>query len=299
MALGYFAGWSRQIDGHHATSLNTLVVQFALPAAIFVPTASTAWSTLVAQWRFLLVLTLVMLALYAVAYGMQRHLFGLGASEASVQALTIAQPNYAAVGLPLMTAVFDPSYAVYAALALTLGSFLASLTLVVLEAHRTDAAVHKTAVVMFTALGRSLLKPIIVSPLIAFVFSYFAVHLPTFIVRSFALIGQVAAGGALFVTGLVLSTQCPSFNANVISGALLKNVLQPLLAAGLLLLLPVSHDVRRAAILLTALPAGFIGVLFGVRYGVESSHSAGSTLLVSSLLSAVTLAVTILATTAH
>ena len=43
----------------------------------------------------------------------------------------------------------------------------------------------------------------------------------------------------------------------------------------------------RAAILLTALPAGFFGVLFGIRYEIETR---GSTLIATSLLSAGTLA---------
>ena len=50
-----------------------------------------------------------MLALYALSYWMQRRLFALGSIEASVQALTISFPNYAAAGLPLIGAVFDPS----------------------------------------------------------------------------------------------------------------------------------------------------------------------------------------------
>jgi malonate transporter len=37
-------------------------------------------------------------------------------------------------------------------------------------------------------------------------------------------------------------------------------------------------------------PAGFFGVLFGLRYGVDT-HLAGSTLIASSLFSAVTLAI--------
>jgi malonate transporter and related proteins len=32
MALGYFAGWIRDIDNHHVSELNALVMDFALPA---------------------------------------------------------------------------------------------------------------------------------------------------------------------------------------------------------------------------------------------------------------------------
>jgi malonate transporter len=49
----------------------------------------------------------------------------------------------------------------------------------------------------------------------------------------------------------------------------------------------------RATILLAAVPSGFFGVLFGLRYGVES-HEAGSTLIASSVLSAATLTAIIL-----
>ena len=109
MALGYFAGYVRDIDNQHVGELNALVMDFALPASQFVATATTPWAMLLAQWPLLLTLAVSMLALYALSYWMQRRLFALGSSEASVQALTISFPNYAAAGLPLIAAVFDPS----------------------------------------------------------------------------------------------------------------------------------------------------------------------------------------------
>ena len=45
---------------------------------------------------------------------------------------------------------------------------------------------------------------------------------------------------------------------------------------------------HRAVILLAAVPCGFFGVLFGLRYGIESQE-VGSTLIASSVLSIVTL----------
>ena len=41
MALGYFAGWTRDIDNNHLAELNGLVMDFALPLSLFVATAST------------------------------------------------------------------------------------------------------------------------------------------------------------------------------------------------------------------------------------------------------------------
>lgn len=132
MALGYFAGFVRDIDNEHVGELNALVMDFALPASLFVATATTPWAMLLAQWSLLLTLAVSMLALYALSYWMQRRLFALGSSEASVQALTISFPNYAAAGLPLIVAVFDASHTIYVALAVASGSILLSpLTLAI------------------------------------------------------------------------------------------------------------------------------------------------------------------------
>jgi predicted permease len=135
----------------------------------------------------------------------------------------------------------------------------------------------------------------VLSPIVGIVFAFLAIPLPPFIGDAFSLIGQAAGGVALFLTGLILSSQRLRLTGNVVSGTLLKNVVQPLSVAGLVMLLPMAHDASRAAILLTALPTGFFGVLFGLRYGVEVPE-AGSTLIASSVLSVATLSAVLVLT---
>jgi malonate transporter len=296
MLLGYFAGWVRDIDNNDVAELNALVTDFALPAALFSMTASASWAAVVALWPLILVISVAMLVLYALSYWMQRRLFGLNAGAASVQALTIALPNYAAVGLPLIAAVYDNSGAIYVALTLALGNILIlPLTLIVLEVNKATALGRFGADVIFRSIGRSLLKPIVLSPVLGLLLSYLAFPLPEFVLQSLNLIGQGAGGVAAFLTGLILSSQRFLLNSNVITGTLLKNVVQPLSAAGLILLLPVPHAAARATVLLVAAPAAFLGVLFGLRYGVKSQE-AGSTLIVSSVSSAATLAAILILT---
>jgi malonate transporter and related proteins len=296
MALGYLAGWSRDVDNRHVAELNALVMDFALPASLFVATASTSRALLLAQWPLMLVFIVSMLALYALSYWMQRRLFGLGSSEASVQAINIALPNYAAAGLPLIIAVFGASDTIYVALSIATGSIVLSpLTLAILEANKAPAGGQRNLGVILRAIGRSLCKPIVLAPLAGVVFSLLGIPLPTAVDRSFQLIGQAAGGVALFLTGLILSAQPIELGPNVLSGALLKNFVHPALAIGLTLTFPMDRDTARAAILLCALPSGFFGILFGLRYGLES-HVAGSTLIVSSLASIATLPVALVLT---
>jgi malonate transporter and related proteins len=282
MALGYFAGWIRDVDNHHVAELNALVMDFALPASLFAATASTSGVVLSEQWSLLVVFTVSMLALYALSYWMQRHLFGLESGEAAVQAITIALPNYAAAGLPLIAAVFGPAGTIYVALSIATGSIVLSpLTLATLETNKASAG-GKDSAALPQAIGRSLCKPIVLGPVLGIAFSLVGIPLPEALRRSFQLIGESAGGVGLFLTGLILSAQRIESSPNMLSGTLLKNVVHPLLAAGLILALPMDRDTARAALLLCALPSGFFGILFGLRYGLES-HVAGSTLIASSL----------------
>jgi malonate transporter len=295
MGLGYFAGWIRDVDNHHVAELNALVMDFAVPAALFVATASAARHMLLTQWPLALALVIPMLVVYALSYSLERRLFSLMPAPASVQALTVAFPNFAAAGLPLIASVFA-SQLIDVALGVALGAIILSpLTLAVLETSKSAAAGQVDRSTLLNAIGKSLLRPVVLAPIVGIVFSLVAIPLPDFVSHAFQLIGQASGGVALFLTGLILSSQRLVLSRNVIGSALLKNVAQPLLALGLVMLLPMTHDTVRATLLLMALPSGFFGVLFGLRYGVESQE-VGSTLIVSSLFSVITLAIALIFT---
>src|SRR5258706_14604520 len=186
MALGYFAGWIRDIDNRHVAELNALVMDFALPASLFVATATTSRAVLLAQWPLLLVFIVSMLALYALSYWMQRRLFGLEPSEASVQALTIALPNYAAAGLPLISAVLGPPGTVDVALSIAAGSIVLSPpTLAILEANEAPAGGSRDLGGILRAICRSLPQPLVLTPLAGMVFSPLGNPLPDPARRSF------------------------------------------------------------------------------------------------------------------
>jgi malonate transporter and related proteins len=205
-----------------------------------------------------------------------------------VGSLTVAFPNLASAGLPLISSVFGTGNTVSVGISIAVGSIVLSpLTLVLLETGEQTAKDVPALQHTVRSIGKSILKPIVLAPIIGMVLSFADVDLPHLLASSLTLIGVGSGGVALFLTGLILSSQPFTLNGNVVSGTLLKNVVHPLLAAP-----PV---IGREAIILCAVPAGFFGILFGLRYGVVSLD-AGSTLIASSLLSAGTLPAAILLT---
>ena len=107
-----------------------------------------------------------------------------------------------------------------------------------------------------------------------------------------SLIGQAGGGTALFLTGLILSAQKVRLSTSVNIQTLAADVVHPLLAAGLAWAFAVSPLTMREAIVLSALPVGFFGILFGLRFGI-ASEVVSSTLIASTVLSDATLAAAI------
>jgi predicted permease len=294
MFLGYFAGARRIIDNQHVASLNVLLMTFVLPVALFVGVAQTSRSGLEENGKLFLVLVISMLVTFGITFALNHYVFGLSPGENAVQSLSVGSPNFAAVGLPLLGSVMGPGSAVSVAASVAAGSvFISPLALAVLEARAkaTGSSPHPIA----TALFHSVCKPVVIAPVAGLVVALLGIHLNEVVSHALNLIGVTAAGLACFVTGLVLSAQPLRLNANVGVGVFLKNIVLPLVAYAIALALGMSGDSAREAIFLTALPAGFFGMLFGLNYGVRS-QAIGSTLTLSSLISVITLTAAILLT---
>jgi malonate transporter and related proteins len=287
MALGYLGGWTRDVDNKHVAELNALVMDFAVPASMFVTVVQASRRTLLDELPLAANLSISMLILYFVTYVMARRAFGAGPGEASIQALTTSLPNYASAGLPLISAQLGADHLVAAAVAIACGSIVVSpITLVILDRTSQD----KKSIT--ASLVSAVMKPIVLSPILAVAFVLTGIGLPDPLTKSFSLMGQVAGGAGLFLTGLILSAQKLDLGANTSIQTLLSNVAHPLLAAALAWLFALPPLTAREAIVLSALPVGFFGVLFGLRFN-KSSEVAGTTLIASTILSAATLAAAI------
>jgi malonate transporter and related proteins len=294
MGLGYFAGWLRDIDNRHVTELNALVMDFALPAALFVAMAQTPRTVLLQQGSLIGVIALSMLAIYGLVFALQKRLFKLDTSQAAVQSLTVALPNFAAGGLPLVSSIFGAANTAAVSISIAVGSIVVSpLTLFLLETGKKTQQDAPLLGSIVGLLGKSILKPVVIAPVIGMLLSLSGVVVPPLFATSLNLSGGGAGGVALFLTGLILSAQPFRLNGNVTSGTLLKNFAHPLLAAALVVVFAPQALIGREAIVLCAVPSGFFGILFGLRYGVVS-EDAGSTLIASSLLSAGSLPLAIL-----
>ena len=289
MLLGFWAGKAGMVDNKDVSLLNIFVMDFALPAALFSATVQTSWPGIVAQWPLIVVLTGAMWITYAAIYFLATKVFKKSPQDAAVLTLTVALPNYAALGLPILGSVLGENGATSLSVAISIacGSVLLTpLCLLILEREKARAAGEdhgSTSAMLPVLMWRSVKKPIVVGPLVGVVLSAIGIKMPDLVLAAIKPLGLAATAAALFLTGVILSARKLKLNAVVGVGTVVKLLIQPFIAWGIVAALGLSGPVAITAIVMIALSAGFCGVVFGNRFGVQSPD-AEAVLLLSSVL---------------
>lgn len=294
MLLGFMAGKTNMVDNKNVALLNIFVMDFALPAALFSATVQTPWSGILQQMPLIVVLVLAMWITYAVIYFICINVFKKAPQDAAVLTLTVALPNYAALGLPILGSVLGegPTTSLSVAVSIACGSVLMTpFCLLILEREKARAAGTQqgSALAMLPVLmWRSVKKPIVWGPLLGVVLSAIGIKMPDLLLTAIRPLGLAATAAALFLTGLILSARRLKINGAVILSSATTMLIQPFIAWGIVLMLGLHGSLAITAILMVALSAGFFGVVFGNRFGVQSPD-AEATLLISSILCIITL----------
>jgi malonate transporter and related proteins len=281
LLLGYIAGLRGAMDNKNVQTLITFVMSVAIPSSMFLSIVTTSRAELREQVPTALVLLIAYAVLYAGTYFWARYGADLHVSESSVVALTIAFPNSAAVGFPLLASVFGSRSAIAVATSLAIGSITVSpITLAILEVNPDGSGAGFSLQRFITSIAHSFKRSIVWAPLLGLVISLAGLNLPSFVDRSLAVMGSAADGTALVLTGLVVSAQKFEIRGNTFVAVLLKNALQPAVALGFAMLIHLSIDPVRYVTLISAIPCGFFGVVFGKNF--NSSPAVASSGLIAS-----------------
>jgi predicted permease len=137
---------------------------------------------------------------------------------------------------------------------------------------------------------RSLLKvPVAYAALLAVLFNYSGIQMPTFLERSISLLGNAAIPVLMVLLGIQLSRSRWDGHAVALSlTSFMRLAASPLLALGLSLVFGLTGVARQAGILEAAMPAAVGSTLLATEYDAEPSFVT-SVVFVSTLLSPLTL----------
>jgi malonate transporter len=280
VALGVLAARFRIIEKSSAPMFADFVVRFALPLALLGGVLKISPAA-IENGPYLLSMLIGLMVPYVIAFGIARLLFRHNLSESALEALVCAFPSMAYSGLPVLEAVVGPS----GVLAVVVGNLVTSvimipLTLVLVQIGLGGGKTEQNAGAL---VARSLLdavkQPVVWLPIIGAILALCGIHTPKVLELSFNLIGQAAAGVALFTLGLILYGQHLRIDRDIALNALMKNLGQPAVLFGLTVLFGIHGAPARELFLTGAIPTATAASMLALRYRSYADEAAASTLV--------------------
>jgi malonate transporter len=290
LIFGYAAGSRKVVDNKDVKTLVSFLMIFALPCYLFVTMASTPRELLWDQAKPALVFAILYVALFVAIYYVSRHLIKDNAANSAVLALTLGFPNAAAVGIPLLLAVYGPRASVTVAVALAVGAItITPITLAILQSGASGEEKLSHAARVRASVWSAFRNPVFWAPLLGVVIAVIQFHVPVYLEKGLVILGAATEGTALFVTGLIVSAQPFTLNWSVFWAVIAKDVIQPALCLVVVFPLAMPLEQTRYVVLLSAIPCGFFGILFGEGFNA-TPEVASSSLIASTVLGIFTLA---------
>jgi malonate transporter and related proteins len=294
VALGLLAAKFGIVEKASASVFAEFVVRFALPLGLLGGVLKISPAA-IENGPYLAAMLVGLMVPYLIAFGVGKVVFRHSLAESALQALVCAFPSMAYSGLPVLEAVVGPQ----GVLAVVVGNLVTSLvmiplTLVLVQVGLGGGKAGQSAGAL---VGRSLLdavkQPVVWLPIIGAVVALCGVHLPSVLELSFNLIGQAAAGVALFTLGLILYGQRLHLDRDIAFNALMKNVGQPAVLFVLVLLFGLHGAPARELFLTGAIPTATAASMLALRDRTYADEAAAST-LVSTVGSIVTITLAII-----
>lgn len=264
LLLGYIAGKRSSFTGDNALVLNKLVLNYALPAALFISIVKADRSVLFADMELTIASTLILLVCYVISFFSCFKFFKHTRGESAVGALIAGSPTVGVLGF----AILDPIYGsgattgvVVAIVAIVQHVFIIPLGIYLFHpADENGSKRHSNPVIA------AMKEPIVIVPLLAVALVLLGIKFPPFLDPSLNLIGYTKSGVAIFAAGISLSVYHLEINAEVLYNTFLKLLLMPAIALLIGLAFSLRSEVVQILVLISALPSSISGVIVGGRY---------------------------------
>jgi malonate transporter len=295
--LGFVAAWRHDFGSKDASTLNRMVLQYAVPLALFAGTVMTSRKALSQDIPLVITLCVAIIGFYFVVFLFSRLVLRMSGSGSALAALTASAPAVPFVGPAVLGDLFGGLSAIPIAMAsLVINLSVVPITILLLALDSTGRNTQEnTAVVqrgehsassprsyasIFAAkLAETVKEPIVWAPVLAFVIVLSGLRIPQLIVHSLSLLGHASGGVAMFACGIVLASGKIKFNRYVLFFVFLKNIVQPALVLGGLRWMGYGNPVVSEAVLTTAIPTMPIVLMFALQYRVAQEEAASSVFL--------------------
>jgi len=287
MALGYIAGKTGSFNVGNAGVLSKMVLDYALPAALFISIVKADRGMLVADIKLTVIATVVLLAMFLIVFGVFRLLFRDSVEDAAVSALISGSPAIGFLGFAVLEPIFGISPAVGLAVAvisievnvisLPIGLALLSMGKAQSGGEKTVSDVEPNYV--WKHIIDAVKQPVAWMPMLAVALVIAGIQWPAWLSPSFELLKSANASVAVFAVGITLSSVKIGIDIQVLAGVVLKLIVMPMVMLICGIVFNLEPTALKMLVVCSTLPPAFTGIIIGSRNNTYVATGASSLFL--------------------
>lgn len=287
MLAGYISGKRRVFTGSDAKKFNKVVLDFALPAALFVSIVQASHEDLTRDLKLTVVSVVGIMACFMIVYFVFKYCFKKNTgADAAVSALISGSPTIGFLGFAVLEPIFGTIPAVGLVVALVgivvnaigipagLSLMNASLAKQHPENDRKESALKPVL--------HTLTQPVAWAPILAVVWVLIGIPWPKELSPSFNLMAKANSSMAVFSAGITLSSIRFTINRQVILGSIMKMIMMPAVVLTLGMLFQMDPLNLKMLVVAASLPPAFTGIIIADEY--DTYVATGSSSLTLSII---------------
>lgn len=277
MLIGYISGRTNEFKAEQAIVFNKLVLNFALPAALFISIVRADRHMLAQNATLGLISFVGLIGLFMLSYFTIQWFFKRTKAEAAICALISGSPTIGFLGF----AILDPLYGsgvetglVIAIVAIVVNAITIPIGLFLLNSGRKSTqsknnSISETLISVFK-------QPVVWAPVLAVALVLIGVKVPPDIDPTFVLLAKANSSVAVFAAGLTLSAYKIELDYEVGYNTFFKLILMPAIfliagwACGL------DSHILQMLVLSVSLPPAFSGIIISSSYQVYTRTGTSS-----------------------
>ncbi len=270
MLVGYISGKKGIFDGADAKKFNKVVLDYALPAALFVSIAQASREMLYKDLKLSIVSAVVIMGCFMGVYYIYKYCFRSNTgADAAVSALISGSPTIGFLGFAVLEPIFgaNPAVAlvvaivgiVVNAIGIPVGLSLLNKSL----AEENPKNKHESA---WKPVIHALCQPVAWAPIAAVIWVLVGIPWPAWASPSFDLMAKANASMAVFSAGITLSSIKVVINWQAILGSILKLIVMPALTLIVGMLCQMDPLNLKMLVVANALPPAFSGIIIADEY---------------------------------
>ena len=281
MLAGFISGKRGIFTGADAKKFNKVVLDYALPAALFVSIVQARREDLAKDLKLTLVSLAGIMGCFMLVYFVFKYCFKKNTgADAAVSALISGSPTIGFLGFAVLEPIFGTTPAVALVVAIV-GIVVNAVGIPVglslmnasLEKQQPGSTKKESA---WKPVVHALEQPVAWAPILAVILVVCGLHWPDWLSPSFDLIAKANASLAVFSAGITLSAIKFTINRQVVLGSLMKMVLMPLVVLILGLFVGMDAFNLKMLVISAALPPAFSGIIIADEYNTYVATGTSS-----------------------